>query len=184
MQRSSRDLDLPVGCRDGRRLGVVAHGLPLFNGTQIAIHTTLVSPIRGDGQPRPCCARHDGEALAVAGGKRGGPIQNSRVSMDVHDLWFSPRRWAVDGQPNHVVSSTSWRRPKHVRFPRSCRAEKRVAEFDAQRALELASLEEGSSLAVVVPPLPNQEARLPPGWNWPYPDPCVRLLPRYVAVWL
>ena len=53
-----RDLDLPVGCRDGRRLEVVADGLPLFNGAQLAIDTTLVSPIRGDGQPRPGCAAH------------------------------------------------------------------------------------------------------------------------------
>ena len=61
-----RDLDLPVLGHDGRRLEVVADGLPLFGGAQLAIDTTLVSPIRGDGQPRPMCATHDGAALAQA----------------------------------------------------------------------------------------------------------------------
>ena len=34
---------------DGRRLEVVADGLPLFGGVQLAIDTTLVSPLRGNG---------------------------------------------------------------------------------------------------------------------------------------
>ena len=38
-----RDLDIPVGCHDTRRLEVVADGLPLFGGAQLALDTTLVS---------------------------------------------------------------------------------------------------------------------------------------------
>ena len=38
------DLDVPNAARDGRRLEVVADGLPLFGGVQLAIDTTLVSP--------------------------------------------------------------------------------------------------------------------------------------------
>ena len=49
--------------QDGRRLEVVADGLPLF-GAQLAIDTTLVSPIRADGLPRRQCAEVDGAALA------------------------------------------------------------------------------------------------------------------------
>ena len=47
------DLDLPPrGAHDQRRLEVVADGLPLFHGAQLAIDTTMVSPARGDaGQP-------------------------------------------------------------------------------------------------------------------------------------
>ena len=41
-----RDLDLvPQGRPDSRRLEVVAGGLPLFHGAQLAIDTTLVSPV-------------------------------------------------------------------------------------------------------------------------------------------
>ena len=57
-----RDLDLPVARHDGRRLEIVADGLPLFSGAQLAIDTTLVSPVRADGLPRRQCAHVDGAA--------------------------------------------------------------------------------------------------------------------------
>ena len=42
-----RDLDLgPFNHLDGRRLEVVADGLSLFGGAQLAIDTNLVSPLR------------------------------------------------------------------------------------------------------------------------------------------
>ena len=45
------DLDLPPrGVPDQRRLEVVADGLPLFHDVQLAIDTTLVSAVRGDGR--------------------------------------------------------------------------------------------------------------------------------------
>ena len=49
-----REPDLGVGgVLDNRRLEVVVDGLPLFNGAQLAVDTTFVSPIRRDGTPRP-----------------------------------------------------------------------------------------------------------------------------------
>ena len=46
------ELDLGVGgVLDNSRLEVVVDGLPLFNGAQLAVDTTLVSPIRHDGTP-------------------------------------------------------------------------------------------------------------------------------------
>ena len=61
------DLDLPPrSAHDQRRLEVVADGLPLFHGAQLAIDTTMVSPVRGDGRPGPQCARVDGAALMRA----------------------------------------------------------------------------------------------------------------------
>ena len=36
--------DIPAG--DARQLEVVANGLPLYNGSQLAIDTTLISPLR------------------------------------------------------------------------------------------------------------------------------------------
>ena len=61
-----RDLNLDGCPQDNRRLEVVANGLPLWQGAQIAVDTTLVSPIRRDGQPRPNAARVPGAALSNA----------------------------------------------------------------------------------------------------------------------
>ena len=59
-----RDLDLGVmNHLDGRRLEVIADGLPLFGGVQLAVDTTLVSALRGDGMPRIGANRHAGVAL-------------------------------------------------------------------------------------------------------------------------
>ena len=61
-----RDLDLPVARHDARRLEVVAEGLPLFGGAQLAVDTTLVSPVQANGHPRRRCAEEDGAALQQA----------------------------------------------------------------------------------------------------------------------
>ena len=62
-----RDLDLEhLQGPDGRRLEVVADGLPLFGGAQLALDTTLVSALRGDGTARRCAADVDGVALEAA----------------------------------------------------------------------------------------------------------------------
>ncbi len=59
------DLDLPQG-GGGRRLEVVVDGLPLFGGAQLAVDTTLVSALHGDGTARRRAADEDGVVLAVA----------------------------------------------------------------------------------------------------------------------
>ena len=61
-----RDMDVPDDRIDNRRLEVVADGLPLFGGAQLAIDTTLVSALRRDGTSRPQADSIDGVALAVA----------------------------------------------------------------------------------------------------------------------
>ena len=60
-----RDLDVadPIA-GDGRRLEVVAGGLPLFGGVQLAVDTTIVSTLHADGEPRRTTA--DGVALHAA----------------------------------------------------------------------------------------------------------------------
>ena len=52
MQRGRRE-----SCHggDNRRLEVVADGLPLFGGVQLAIDTTLVSALQGDGGQCQVC---------------------------------------------------------------------------------------------------------------------------------
>ena len=47
-----REMDGAPNVEDGRRLEVVVDGLPLFGGRQIAVDTTLVGALHGDGSPR------------------------------------------------------------------------------------------------------------------------------------
>ena len=54
-----------VSARDGRQIEVVANGLPLWGGAQLAVDATMVSPVRRDGHPQP------GASEAAAGGQRG-----------------------------------------------------------------------------------------------------------------
>ena len=62
-----KDMDLAeFNNLDGRRLEVVADGLTLWQGAQLATDTTLVSPLRHDGSAKPRAADHDGAALEDA----------------------------------------------------------------------------------------------------------------------
>ena len=62
-----RDLDITApNAMDNRRLEVVADGLPLFGGAQLAVDTTMVSPLRGDGSPHRGAAERDGVVLVAA----------------------------------------------------------------------------------------------------------------------
>ena len=62
-----RDMDLAAfDALDGRRLEIVADGLTLWRGAQLAIDTTMVSTLRRDGTARPRAADHDGAVLEVA----------------------------------------------------------------------------------------------------------------------
>ena len=65
--RLGPDMDLarPDGL-DNRPMEIVADGLPLFLGAQLAVDTTLASVLRGDGAPRSQCANEDGAALVAA----------------------------------------------------------------------------------------------------------------------
>ena len=60
-----RDLDIPVPAYDGRRLEVVAGGLPLFGGAQLAVDTTLVSSLHCDGSPHRGAVDADGAVLVA-----------------------------------------------------------------------------------------------------------------------
>ena len=66
-----RDLELAeFNAFDNRRVEVIADGLTLWQGAQLAIDTTLVSPLRGDGSARPRAADHNGAALQEARRKK------------------------------------------------------------------------------------------------------------------
>ena len=62
-----RDLDVNVpNLMDNRRLEVVADGLPLFAGAQLAVDTTLVCPLHADGTPHRGASTLDGAVLVKA----------------------------------------------------------------------------------------------------------------------
>ena len=62
-----RELDIGLmNEADGRRLEVVADGLPLFGGAQLAVDTTVVSALRSDGTAIPRAAHTAGVALEAA----------------------------------------------------------------------------------------------------------------------
>ena len=47
-----RDLNVAVSRFDDRRIEVIANGLPLWNGAQLAVDTTIVSPLTAAGGAR------------------------------------------------------------------------------------------------------------------------------------
>ena len=62
-----RNLDIEGGNPvDARRLEVVVDGLTIFNGAQLAIDTTMVSPLQRNGMARRRAADHNGAALEDA----------------------------------------------------------------------------------------------------------------------
>ena len=56
---------------DSRRLEVVTDGFTLWNGSQLVIDTTLVSPLHRDGTARRRAADHNGVALEHAAQESG-----------------------------------------------------------------------------------------------------------------
>ena len=93
-----RDLDITApNALDSRRLEVVADGLPLFGSAQLAVDTTMVSPLRGDGSPHRGAAERDGVVLVAARRRKErtypelmAPRSNARLvvlAMEVGGRW-------------------------------------------------------------------------------------------------
>ena len=61
-----RDLNVNPVRQDDRRIQVIANGLPLWGGAQLAVDTTLVSPLTAAGAPRRAGGRTTGAALLAA----------------------------------------------------------------------------------------------------------------------
>ena len=94
-----RDLDVAVpNALDGLRLEVVADFLPLFGGAQLAVDTTLVSPLHADGCPHRHAADSDGAVLATARRRKErtypevvGPENKARLvflALETRGRWF------------------------------------------------------------------------------------------------
>ena len=60
------DMNLDVPVADARRIEVVANGLPLWHGSQLAVDATLVSPLTRQGQAHPRADVQPGSAVDAA----------------------------------------------------------------------------------------------------------------------
>ena len=66
-QQLLHDMDLALhAADDGRRVDVVAYGLPLFGGVPVCAGATLVSPLHCDGTPWPGAEAENGLRLRAA----------------------------------------------------------------------------------------------------------------------
>ena len=61
-----RDMNIDIPVVDERRIEVVANGLPLWHGVQLAVDTTLICPLGRDGAPHPRAAIEPGICLVRA----------------------------------------------------------------------------------------------------------------------
>ena len=61
-----RDMNVDVPLTDGRRIEVLANGLPIWQGAQAAVDTTLVSPVTRADDAQPHADRVAGTALEQA----------------------------------------------------------------------------------------------------------------------
>ena len=60
------DMNLDVPVADARRIEVVANGLPLWHGSQLAVDATIVSPLTRQGQAHPRADVQPGSAVDAA----------------------------------------------------------------------------------------------------------------------
>ena len=85
-----RDMDLTeFNNLDGRRLEVVADGLTLWQGAQLAMDTTLVSPLRRDGSARPRAADHGAALDEPELSGDGGRARLVVLAAEVGGRWSS-----------------------------------------------------------------------------------------------
>ena len=118
-----RDMDLAAhNALDNRRLEVVADGLTLWRGAQLAIDTTLVSPLRRDGTARARAANHDGAALDDARRRKEATYPNFPVKVGELASWSWQPKWVGGGARKQRNSSPHWRKLAPRRCRRFCKA--------------------------------------------------------------
>ena len=105
-----QDMDM-AHPHDNRRLEIVVDGLPLYQGAQLAVDTTLVSVFRRDGVPRQQAATHDGAALFAARRRKERVFPELTGEMGRTRLVVLAGKWEVGGLRNPASSSTNWRKP-------------------------------------------------------------------------
>ena len=104
-----QDMDLArPSAFDNRRLEIVADGLSLFHGAQLAVDTTVVSVLRRDGTPHPRCVTTDGAALETARRRK----ETTYPQLSGQSSWSWRQRSQGGGPKSAAVSSASWPKRK------------------------------------------------------------------------
>ena len=126
-----RDMGIPgVGARDGRRLEVIATGLPLYGGVPLAVDATLVSPLHADGTPWP--GADAGAGVALRRGERdkdttypelvGSPLARlTTLACETGGRWSDGCREVV----RQLASARSRSAPRHLQAASRCALEAR-----------------------------------------------------------
>ena len=110
-----RDMDLAAfNALDSRRLKVVADGLTLWHGAQLAIDTTLIFPLRRDGQH-----------LRRPDNGRSAPTRNSLVMVAGHGWSCWLQKWVADGAARQRSSCAHLPKPGHNQSHCCFRVERR-----------------------------------------------------------
>ena len=113
-----RDLDItPTHRSDARRFEVIAEGLTLFGGFQLAIDATVVSPLHADGSThRRKADTTDGQALAEAR-TRKDHTQSCAKGMVARGWSWSLARSEADGRRKPRISCGAWQVRRPLVFP-------------------------------------------------------------------
>ena len=95
-----RDMNISnIDVRDGRRIEVLANGLSLYHGTQVAIDATIISPLKANGRAAHNSNRYDGAAIreAIKVKERTYPelVNNPRCKLLVAPVEIGGR-WGED----------------------------------------------------------------------------------------
>ena len=103
-----REFDLAApNPRDQRRLEeILVDGLPLFGGAQLAVDTTLVSPLHCDGSPHPRAANEDAVLAAPDDERSDVPRVGGPTSQGSPRPFWQEKSEAV-GQRRHEGSCPS-----------------------------------------------------------------------------
>ena len=111
------------GCLfDARRLEVVAEGLILFGGCQLALDSTVVSPLHGDGTHRRRSHVEDGAALREARKLKKEHVQNFARATEDPDSWSSQEKLEEGGQKRRRPSCGAWHAQRPRRHHDGCSA--------------------------------------------------------------
>ena len=111
-----RDLNLQAARQDERRIEVIANGLPLWGGSQLAVDTTLVSPLTSAGVPR----RRSGATAGAAPADARRSKERTYPEFGRASAWsFSASRLADAGVLKLPASSGRWLEHEHA-MPSLC----------------------------------------------------------------
>ena len=111
-----RDLNTHSSRTDERRIEVIANGLPLWNGSQLAIDTTLVSPPTSQAEPRRHQQTTAGAALRIARRAKertypelvgGGRARLVVVAIELGGRWSSEAATLLRLLSRHKTQSIS-----------------------------------------------------------------------------